>query len=307
MSRIFSSAEPDPQLTWTAMISGCFLNINPEDFGIEIDKVAKIAVSGDVGLCDGEHTGNFVLNRLVGLFKVAKLDSEVAPDKKRYIPDRFFYNAKGLSGESSLNICLDKMMERLEKVQVRSAKEIASFRECQKDGLEYDLCPVTRQILKLYAPKKSGPGQEGKDHEVNVFISYGGDDEGIAKEVNDFLEPTCDTFFFMEHNYSDTLSSTIDRALKSAECLILVGTKLSNINRDRCAYEWKRFVQDIKNDFKPGSTVILFLEKEVDLRDLPPEIRDYRCVPFRLASLDLDLQNLAKNMPRSCRRAADSG
>ncbi len=280
--------------------TGCFLNINATDFGIEVDKVVKICVKSDVSIYDGEQTRNFILNRLVGLFEVEKLDDAVASGSENFIPDRFFYNGEpdGDADRPSLDACLGKMIERLK--EVRPPEQKRYFADCRRAGGIYNLCPVTRSLVRRYASRERAPSAAER---VKVFISYGGDDEHVAKEVNDFLKPAFETFFFMEHDYRDTLSSTIDKALGSAECLILVGTNLSNINRDRCAYEWKGFCREKDEGFKGrDSKVIPFIESKIDDRDLPPEIRDLYRERFQLASLKSDIQKLAKQIPDSLQR-----
>ena len=100
--------------------------------------------------------------------------------------------------------------------------------------------------MKRYATQRQRSHHE---HRAKLFISYGGDDEKIAREVSKLLHPI-DTFFFWEHPFRDVLSATIDEALDDARCLILVGSSLSNLNREHCKYEWRRFWQDLKDGVK---------------------------------------------------------
>jgi hypothetical protein len=280
-------------------VTGCFLNINAEDFGIEMDKVVKIGINRDVVVCDGEQTGNFIVNRLVGLFEVGRTDEHLAGGATEFLPDEFFFNARAQK-ERSLEAVVERELIPHLRV-IRSKEEGREFAYCTN---KFGLCPVTRNILRRYARRDRDLSQVPS--QVEVFVSYGGDDEDTARRVHEFLRPTTTTFFFREHDYRDTLSTTIDRALDSASCLVLIGSTLDNVKRDRCAYEWRRFCQDIQAQLKPpGSKVVPFIGG-IDPKDLPRELRDYYAVRFREASFDLDLRELASNIPPELRRSANS-
>lgn len=53
---------PPPQPATEVEVTDCLLNINAEDFGIEIDRVAKIAVGPEAIFCDGEVVRGNLLN-----------------------------------------------------------------------------------------------------------------------------------------------------------------------------------------------------------------------------------------------------
>jgi len=190
-------------------VRGCFLNINAADFGIEIDKVAKIAVNRNVVICDGEQTGNFVLGRMVGLFEVEKTDRLVTSGSRRFLPSRLFFNGKSKPPKSLETVVNRRLIPRLKGV--RSREEKRHFAGCK---FKYDLCPVTRSILRRYATRVREETKHGE--KAKVFISYGGDDEQLARDVFEFLGDRVNTFFFSMHQYRDKLSRTIDDALDSA-------------------------------------------------------------------------------------------
>jgi TIR domain-containing protein len=279
---------------------GCFLNINAEDFGIEIDNVAKIGLSKDEVICDGEQIGNCIINRLVGLFEVRKLDQLLGSGGREFLPDKMFFNARPYEG-LSLESVMDEIVPYLR--DVRSVAEMDRFSACAS---KYDLCPVTRRILKRFASREQEHIHAAS--QPMVFISYGGDDERVAKKVYDSLKDITKVFFFKEYDYRDTLARAIDEALDSAMCLVVVGSKLENVNRDRCAYEWKRFCQDLEHNLKPNDAVVIPFISHIDPEDLPRELRQYFAVRFRPARLDLDIvEELCPRIPRSIKRSAAAG
>jgi hypothetical protein len=275
---------------------GCFLNVNAEDFGIEVDRIAKISLAESVVLCDGEQTGNWIVNRLVGLFEVRTMDEKLGSGDREFLPDRFFFNGVSYLGSRSLKkVVNQKLLPYLK--DIRSPSEKREFVNCR---YRYDLCPVTFRILKRYALQKNAaearPG-------AKVFISYGGNDLDLARRVYDALKNTTEAFFFPTYSYSDTLTHTIDDALESAQCLIVVGSDIANINRDRCAYEWKSFCREIP--LRKNKAIVIPFITGFNPDDLPRELRDYFVVQFKRDSFDISIfEELIPRIPRELRRAA---
>ena len=97
-----------------AEIAGCFVNVNAKDFGIELDKVVKIAPRSNAVLCDGEQTRNFVLNRLVGLFEVDSLNERLL-DKTRQEGDAFSLTFSSMGARTAEIILSSRSTPRLAK------------------------------------------------------------------------------------------------------------------------------------------------------------------------------------------------
>ena len=74
--------------------TGCYLNIRAEDFGIEVDRLAKISLDEGVTLCDGELVEGQLVNSVVGLFEMHKMMDAVKAKKREFLPDRFFHNGR---------------------------------------------------------------------------------------------------------------------------------------------------------------------------------------------------------------------
>lgn len=80
---------------------GYFLNINAEDFGIEVDRIARIRLDEDVAMFDGELQGRSgkLVNRVIGLFRTDKVHRLITSKRWRALkPDRFFFNGEGYKG-----------------------------------------------------------------------------------------------------------------------------------------------------------------------------------------------------------------
>lgn len=133
-------------------------------------------------------------------------------------------------------------------------------------------------------------------------------DEATARQTYDrLLHKVCkqNMFFFPKCRFTDVLSRSIDSALDSAECLIVVGSTLDNICRPRCAYEWKRFCRELSAKLKPSeTTVIPFILKDLNADNLPRELAEYRAQPFHPTSFDKDVDELAERIPARLRRSA---
>lgn len=276
-------------------IDECFLNINAEDFGIEVDRVAKVALPDGVSLCDGEQiAGGLFLNRLVGLFECSELERGVTAEEIReFKPSLFFFDGRLLEPSQLMPTVKNAL-----PLKIRSERQRQYYELCEH---KFDLCPVTRQILKRYALRKRAVHS---DSAIKVFISYGGDDVRWAEKVYNHLTKTTNAFFFPRHCYEDTLSRTIDDALEQTQCIVVVGTSVDNINRDRCSYEWKRCCAN--QAFKPV-TVVPFISGITPV-DLPPELETHFAVEFLPESFEIDLHDkLIPKIPRSLRHAAGAG
>ena len=110
-------------------IKDCFLNINAEDFGIELDKVAKIHLDENAILLSGETIGNTLENAVVGLFEVNRLNRELIEGKGEYFPDYFFYDAKHWE--------VEKLQEQISAGVnnlrfLRTAKELTGYQNSNK-------------------------------------------------------------------------------------------------------------------------------------------------------------------------------
>jgi hypothetical protein len=270
---------------------GCFVNINARDFGIEIDKVAKINLADDAVLLDGEILDNKVLNRPVGLFEVARMDRQLRSGATQLIPDVFYYNGARREGSQFEETIHTEFTETLG--EVRTPEEIAYFTGLE---LKFDLCPVTRSImcryedlLRSWGPLRSpAPPRRTK---AEVFISCGRGDEELARGVYEFVTGTKGlTAFFYEDDPASHWGRQIDDALASAKCLIVVGSDRHRLSRHWPEFEWRSFHNAIQSGKKPRSAKLIPFVVGLNPKSVPTVLSYYRMVVCE--NLDLGLSQL---------------
>jgi hypothetical protein len=255
------------------VVERCFLNVNAEDFGIEIDRIAKMKVGDDVILCDGELIGDRLVNAVVGLFEVQRFDASFAGGATEFVPDFFFYD--GTRYESHhLSEKISRCIAELGPW--RSSEEAAAYRRLAD---RFDLCPVTRRIVARYLSMEQQSTVELRSHGTSVspssgrwdiFISFASEDVALARKVYERLRRTSSgrVFFSEETLRHSEFGRIIDQALESASCLVAVGTSAQHLQKPWVDYEWRSFHQDILSGRKPDATLCAFVS-DVQDEDLP--------------------------------------
>jgi hypothetical protein len=122
-----------------------YLNINGEDFGIEVDRIAEIRLPKSAILFDGELDGGWLVNSLVGLFNVADLHRRLRRGETAFRPDFFFFDAKRYKGQK-IDGVLQEFAQHVRKF--RTEKEIKELLSAIESGRQYGLCPVTARIIE---------------------------------------------------------------------------------------------------------------------------------------------------------------
>lgn len=264
-----------------------FLNINALDFGIEIDKVAKININEQAVLCNGEVKVGRLLNTPVGLFKVEDLNVMAMSKSKEFIPDKFFYNAKPYSGEHLDSVIHEQCISDINPI--RSRKERAAWDAAK---LKYDLCPVTRRIIRRCIASQVLIGEE--ERICDVFISFNSEDKDIARKVYDFLVDKGKKVFFCEKQKRADFGRMIDMALESAKCLIAVGSKPGNLKKDWPEYEYRSFHNDILSGRKRPKEAYQLISFIVGFEptELPRPLCNYHAVKCDQQSIDQGMKEL---------------
>lgn len=280
------------------IIKGCCLNINAEDFGIEIDQVAKVNVDENVVLCDGEilrQKTQQLLNRPVALFEVERFNSVLADGAREFIPDHVFYSTGRYNSGA-----LSKLAKTL--LQVRAKKE---RRQYEATEYKFDLCPVTRRIIQRYLDFETG-GRK-KTHKItggeyipyDVFVSFASEDRKLAKKVYEYLQKKAGkrVFFSDETQHQAEFGREIDDALDSATCLIAVGSSVDHLMKRWVDYEWRSFHEDILSGKKPKEAQLLSFISGISPLDLPSPLRHRKAIVFESPHLEAKLRELAKCIP----------
>lgn len=267
----------------------CFLNINGRDFGIEVDRVAKINVEESVRLCDGEIRDRHLLNRIVGLFPPETLSADAVRQGTRFLPEKFFFSGKVYEDPGELDAVIDgEFREHVQ--QFRSEEELRSLAACDK---RYNLCPVTRSILLRYLAWQARLAKRPPQESCDVFLSFEHNDVLFARQVHDFLvKQLGKRVFFSEECHDVDYSRAIDQALDAAGWLIAVGTVPQHLGRPWPEYEWRSFHLDILAGHKPAGRLLSFISFDPD--ELPRPLHCKRAIRFDPDNLNRALKELGK-------------
>jgi len=248
---------------------GCFLNINALDFGIEVDRVARLAVGPETILFDGESWGDMVTDSPVGLFELESFNHHLKAGSHTFMPDVFFHNARRHNdGPGQIGKAISRYVNRM--VRYRPYGALKAHAECPKP---FDLCPVTRRIAERYLATLTPQRKEQYD----VFISFASEDRPIARQVHSYLvKRSGKRAFFSDTSIHDgDWAIQIEEALLSAERLILVGTSLQNILKRYVEYEWRTFHMLHLTEPEKKRTIVPFLIG-VDSMGLPLPLRPWQ-------------------------------
>lgn len=286
-------------------VAGCYLNINAEDFGIELDRVVKINVSEDALIFDGEILNGKLLNRLVGLFRTDRLNMEFGSENEcktnRFIPDKYFYEGVLYDGAAFEYLMGDDFLEcgeslpdgdfitYIEETGNRSLEEIRAWKN---EPEKFRLCPVTHRLMQRFA--RSIPKQQSAAEAFEVFVSFGHGDEKLAEQVAQFIEKRCgkSVFYYPRAQTDYDFSRTIDSALESAQCIVAVGSRIENLVRRWPEYEYRTFHIDVRSDKKPNGK-LLALVMGIDPRDLPLPLRRFQ---VKSCSNEMGLENALEEL-----------
>lgn len=271
-------------------VSGCFLNVNADDFGIEIDNIGHIHLTEDAILADGEMLDGKLLSRVIGLFEVDRLNAALENEADELVPDRIFYDA------------VDEKGEELEGIVARYIRSIEPFRSrtvrthWSKARRKYDLCPVTRRIIRRYMALERSP-VEVETGPFQAFISYGGEDVELAEKAHAYLEKRGVRTFCARSRYMHPMFvKTVNDALDSARCLVGVATRPENLRRPWPEFEWMVFQQDMLSG--SGKTIVSLIG-DFHPALLPPPFRISLSVPYNSQKPASSLRSVADIVRRA--------
>lgn len=250
---------------------GFYLNINAHDFGIELDSIARIRLPQRIVLLDGEINDNRLVNQPVGLFKVRKTQKAVYDGSTEFLPDRLYYGAApelwsppSSSGEFRDRVIRRKFLDYLERIDVRSRKDIEEWEETPPSAC-FDLCPVTRSIIRRHIRATS----------ILVFISYSHMDRSIAERLEQDLRDW-NIRVWRDAQGLDAvvpISVQIKRAIEDSSHVLLLASPHSVAS----AYVLNevQFAYDIR---KPGMTVVW---ERVEHREMPLPTMQWQQIDFQ--------------------------
>jgi hypothetical protein len=154
---------PDKLVVRLGMLSretldNCFININTDDLGIEIDRVAKFSISDtailfDGELCDVHGESPTCVNAPIGLFPVSIMNKKIKSDNwphMQYEPDYIFWNGieqiaiKNSPKATVVNMYYPTIKPKLNR------HEIEEFEAKVDEDKIFKLCPVTSTLLRRH-------------------------------------------------------------------------------------------------------------------------------------------------------------
>ena len=132
----------------------CYLNINAIDLGIEIDRSMEIKLDDYPSIIDGELSESVpgrpsLVNAPIGLFEVGKLQKRLRENPKgpsNFLPDKVFWGGTVQKDESTKYV-VETLFHDSRQGHL-SKKQVTEFGDEQ---YKYDLCPVTRNIIRRTA------------------------------------------------------------------------------------------------------------------------------------------------------------
>jgi hypothetical protein len=299
--------------------TGCFLNINALDFGIEIDRVIRLKLDRDARLLDGEILTGWVkdgeplpttvVNAPIGLFETGKLNAAFRAKSVDFRPDRLFWNGVD-QGNRPIEDVIDEWIEEISPWMVGDA--LAKFRNCETP---FDLCPVTRSLINRclntwFEPDEVPVSVEPlpplidessvRDLPFEVFICSASQDYRLAGTVARFLSAKAESsrrgrpFFSEESLYHTDFGKVIEKALDSARCLVVVTTNPELLEKDYPDYEWRSFHVSMLNRRKPSNAQLVTYISGFDGRRLPYTLAVREWVEHDLMDADASLSRLYK-------------
>lgn len=278
---------------------GYFLSITPEDNAIEVDRIAHTNLTGDVCLLDGEMLEGTVLDRIIGLFEVEAFEKKFRQEGRRdFIPDLYFHQGKRWEPDH-LDESIEEYLDRLVKLNIRDSLDEEGFSN------EKSLCPIARSVIDRYFQWLEGkpvridtpdpvenPITEADQAEI--FLCHKSENHHIVRWLHKFLTDRNYRVFFSEESIkrqgASDYMSTIIAGLSSATCLIVTGRHPGHFLSGYVKYEWSTFLNEILSKRKKGE--LFTFAHNVDVADLPLELRDRHMIPLDPSSPESSFENL---------------
>jgi TIR domain len=250
------------------VVHGFYLNINAKDFGIELDRIARIRLPEGAVLLDGEINNNQLLNEPVGLFEVRKTQQAVMDGLTEFLPDRLYYGAAkevDLSSSSAArlreDVILPTFLPRLERLHVRSPEANQVWKDRPLSEC-FDLCPVTRTIIRRHM-------QAAKPE---IFMSYNRKDQEFAERLKKDLERRGIKVWLDKRDLMliDPIEDYIKRAIEKSSHMVLLASQHSVAGGFVCAE-----IEYASKRNKPKIAVTL------DACELPSGVGHWRRINFQ--------------------------
>ena len=176
------------------------------------------------------------------------------------------------------------MEKYLTGVRARHESHTNSPSEYDKTKHRFDLCPVTRNLVRRYlrlehdepttsqiaSDVPSPDSNTIKSTKPDVFLTFASEDLPLARKVFSFLRQKGRSVFFSQESiHQGNFGDAIDAALKEAKSLVVVGTAADYFFKPWVRYEWQSFHNDILGGRKPWDTPLVAFASRIDRESMP--------------------------------------
>lgn len=270
-------------------IHECFININALDFGIEIDRIAKIEITNETVPLDGEILDGKLLDRPIGLFEVNAFNEKIKKNETEFIPDIIFHSGSKEPQNKIDNIVKDEFIPRLLADQIRTKDEC---KEWEENKQKYNLCPATKAIINRFIriDKKKTPYQK-----FDVFISHSSLDKIIVEKIIEDFKKESITYW-VDHEQitlGDRITEKIENGLKKSKyVLVCISHNLGHSNW--CRAEYGPILNMQYNEISGKKAIPLKLN-EVDDQDIPVLLYDVKKADYQNYDEYQELLNYLKS------------
>lgn len=264
---------------------GVILNINAEDFGIEVDRVVRIDLPDTAVICDGELLSGCLLNSLIGLFEVEAIHDAIKKGVTDFRPSILFFNAERHNPDD-LEDVIGSFLEEKKRNGLFPDVEKKQLTEAEAMGLKFNLCPVSRNVIrrcmKLMSRTVTPPTGE-----IDVFISFASEDQARAQEVHDWLiaNGRKPVFFSPESIRESDFTSSIFSALEQARNLVVVGSRLDHLRKNWVSYEYRSFFNKMMSEPNSKRQIFTVLSGLSDKAKPPAPLDHYKIITCSSESL----------------------
>jgi hypothetical protein len=189
------------------------------------------------------------------------------------VPKIIFHSGTNQSGRSLDEIVLGNYASMLEREGLREHKQTQQLRHNNK---RYDLCPVTRRIIRRYLLHRvARPAMRNQFHEL--FISYSSKDETFAEQLHADLRKKGVGCWFAPHDLGigEDMRSAIEAAIHDCEKLLVV------FSEDSIHSPWVRTEVEVALEEEARRSETILLPISIDgtaMRTREPWVKQIRRV-----------------------------
>jgi len=215
-----------------------------------------------------------------------------------FIPDLYFHQGKRWE-PAHLDESIGKYLDRLVELEIMEPVHKAEF------SYPKPLCPIARSVTDRYFHWFEGksvrvdtpvPVESSitEADQAEIFLCHKSENLHIIRWLHKFLTDRKYRVFFSEESIkrqgASNYRATINTGLASATCLIVTGRHPDHFRSGWVDYEWSTFLNEILSDRKEGE--LFTFAHNVDVADLPIELRSRQMIPLDPSSLESSFKNL---------------